>query len=333
MDIRIAPAVQASNGALAKKGMWLGLAAGVLWGLDGVLMGINLTLEPFSNHISPLTVVLVGACIHDGFAGLWVLLTNLVNGGWQEYRRVLQTKKAGIVVLAGIMGGPVGMSANLLGIHLAGAGCAAAITAAYPAIGAILGAIFLKERIPLRVWVGILLSMLGAGMIGYLPPAGNVPAFYVGIGFSMLAAVGWALEGVISTYGMHAINPDIAVGIRKATSFLVFLIVIFPLLGEIPYQVLIEALTAKAFWYIAVTALAGAGSYLMWYRAMHLIGVGRAMSLNITYVLWAIFFEWLFSGLQLTIALFLGAVIIIIGTLFVVSNPEKSCYKLAHRAQ
>lgn len=315
--------LQKNDLTYAKKGIFRGLLGGACWGLDGVLMGMVLALAPFTNNMSIFAAPLVGACLHDGFASLWLFIHNVINGKWRDYVRTLKTRPAKMIILAAILGGPIGMSGYLLGIYFAGASYSAAITAAYPAIGAILGAIFLKEKISRRVWAGITLAIIGSLVVGFVPPEGSDhPHFYLGIGLAVVAAVGWAVEGVMSTYGMDLVDSDIAIGIREATSFFIYVFAILPLFGGAAYQILLDSFTTSSGWYIAVIGLVGATSFLSWYRAMNMTGVSRAMGLNVTFALWSVFFGWLLNDLQITANLIIGVIAISIGTILTIGNPK-----------
>ena len=323
MDHKTKLLLQEKDLSYAKKGIVRGLFAGATWGLDGVLMGMVLGLAPFTNNMSIFAAPLVGACLHDGFAALWLFIHNVINGKWRDYVRTLKTRPARMIVLAAILGGPIGMSSNLLGIYFAGASYTAAITAAYPAIGAILGSIFLKEKISRRVWAGISLAIIGSLIVGIVPPEGSAyPHFYLGIGLAAVAAIGWALEGVMSTYGMDLVDSDIAIGIREATSFFVHIFAVLPLFGGVAYQILFDSFKTPSGWYIAVIGLIGGASFLSWYRAMNMTGVGRAMGLNVTFALWSVFFGWLLNNLQITPNLIIGVVVISIGTILTIGNPK-----------
>lgn len=323
MNTNVQQLIQQRELSFAKKGICTGLFAGANWGLDGVLIGMVLGLAPFTNNMSIFIAPLVSACLHDGFAALWIFLKNVVSGKWRDYVRTLKTRPAKIIILGSILGGPVGMSGNLLGIFFAGPSYTAAITAAYPVLGAVLGAVFLKEKISLRVWCGIIMAMVGAFIVGYVPPEGDrFPHFYLGLGLAAVAAAGWAMEGVLSTYGMDLVDSDIAIGIREVSSFLVYLIAVFPLLGGMAYQVFIDCFILSTAWYIAAVGLIGAASCLSWYRAMNMTGVGRAMGLNVTFALWSVLFGWLINNLPVTPNLIIGVVIISIGTIFTIGSPR-----------
>ncbi|MBP2664752.1 MAG: hypothetical protein H6Q71_2700 [Firmicutes bacterium] len=304
-----------------KKGLLSGVISGALWGLDGVILGMALAMAPFSGGSSLYAGPLAGAAMHDGFAGFWLFLYNLFTGRWREYGRTLVTKPGMIVCLASLFGGPIAMSGYMLGINMAGASYALAITAMYPAVGAILAVFLLKEKITPRVWLGIILCIAGAIIVGYTPPEGDFPQFYLGLGLALLATFGWGMEGVLSTFGMDMVDPDIAIGIREAASFVVYLIGVLPIAAGL--IVFWDAFKEQSLYYVALAGLMGGLSYLLWYRALNMTGVGRAMALNITYALWAVFFGWLLTDLELTANLIGGAVVITVGTLLVVANPKE----------
>ena len=70
-------------------------------------------------------------------------------------------------MLGGILGGPVGMTGYYLAVKYIGAGHAATISSLYPAIGAVLAFIFLKEKIGKRGWFGLVLAILGIGLSSF----------------------------------------------------------------------------------------------------------------------------------------------------------------------
>lgn len=305
----------------AKRGILWGLLSGATWGLDGVILGIATAMAPFTGGASLYAGPLAGAALHDGFAGFWLFLYNLFTGKWREYIRTLATKPGLIVCLAALFGGPIGMAGYLLGINMAGASYALPITAMYPAVGAVMAVIILKERISWRTWMGIVLCIIGAIIVGYTPPEGSSPYFHVGILLSLLATFGWGMEGVLSTYGMDLVDPDIAIGIREATSFVVYFVAIMPLAAALP--IFWKAFGASCLWLVALAGFLGGLSYLAWYRALNMTGVGRAMTFNISYALWAVLFGWLIAHTPITPPLIIGAILITCGTVLATTNPKE----------
>lgn len=63
----------------------------------------------------------------------------------------MKTKSALFVVIAALMGGPIGMTGYLLAVKLIGPSYTAIISSLYPAVGAILAYFILKERLIRRL--------------------------------------------------------------------------------------------------------------------------------------------------------------------------------------
>ena len=72
---------------------------------------------------------------------------------------------------------------------------------------------------------------------------------------------------------------------------------------------------------IAAAALAGAVSFLTWYKANAMIGVASGMALNITYSLWGLVFAFFITGVPLSVFLVIGAIAVTFGAMLVVVNP------------
>jgi len=311
-----------------KKGVFWGLFAGVLWGLDGVLMGIYFLKVSIINSGSVLIIAIIGACIHDGLGAVWIFLKNLISGKGQIYRRVLSSKSSISLIVGAALGGPVGMTGNLLGIQLAGVSYSSAITACYPVLGAFLGMVFLKENVKFSGFLGIALAVVGAIMVGYNPPSdGNFPYFYLGICFAILAVIGWALEGVVSKYSMNSIDSDIVVGIQKIYSCITYSVIIL-FLSASGYKLVISSFINLYFTIVCLASLVGALSYLCWYRSMNILGVSISMSLNITYALWSVVFSSILIGLNLTSMLISGVLVITIGTILTIRGTKDKIAQL-----
>lgn len=306
-----------------KRGLATALGSGMLWGLDGVILGIALAMAPFTAGGTMYAAPLAGSALHDGFAGLWLALYNIFTGRWKDIGRSLKTFPGFIVCLGALLGGPIGMGAYLLGINFAGAAYAMGISAGYPVVGAIMARLILKEKISPRVWAGILICVAGAVILGYVPPeGGSMPHFYLGIGCSLLAAFGWGTEGVLATFGMDMVDPAVAINIREATSCVVSLLAVLPFVAGLAVfgQALI---TPNVVWIIALAGLAGGFSYLLWYKAFSMCGCSRCMALNITYAIWGLVFSYFLTDVAITTNLVIGAIVITIGAIMVVGNPKE----------
>ena len=327
----------------AKRGILAGVLSGVLWGASGTFLGTALNFDPFisletSGDSTTALALLVaaglcGAFLHDFFAATWVAVHNIRAGKFKEYGRTLRTKPGRMVCIGAVLGGPIGMSGYLLGITFVNAAFALPITASYPALAAILATIIFKERNPARVWAGVVLCIAGSFIVYYSPMEGDKGAFFtVGMVLSTLACIGWSTEGLLSTYGMDMVDPDIALGIREGVSALCYLLFVIPIVtlfltpkfGPTPiWELIVQTVTSSAFPVYAFAGFLGGFSYVYWYRALNMTGVARAMALNVTYALWGVIFGALFTPFEPTKQLFLGAAAIAIGAILVSANPRE----------
>ena len=305
----------------AKLGMFCALLSGMLWGLNGVVLDQGLKLAPFGDSALWLLAPLTAAAMHDTLASCWCLAFNAGTGRLREIGRSLFTRPGLKVCLGALFGGPVGMGGYIVGLKLAGPAYVLPITSMYPAVASVLAMVFLKERVSLRAWLGMACCVAGVAVIGYSPPeAAPGGDFYLGLAMAALATVGWGVEGVFSTSGMDLLDPAVALNIRQLVSGVFYLVVLLPLLGG--WFMIGEAVACPSSAVILLAAGLGAASYLLWYRAMSMVGVSRAMALTVTYALWGILFSALFTDTAITMALIVGAAVITAGMVLVAGNVK-----------
>jgi drug/metabolite transporter (DMT)-like permease len=299
--------------------IWAALS-GIFWAADGVVLAVALMMAPFlgaSALVGPLAV----AALHDGLSTGWMLGFNAVTSRLRLIPRSLASRHGLVLCAAAVVGGPLAMSGYLFGINYAGPAYTLAISATYPAVGAVLSRAFLRETVTPRGWLGIALTVAGAVVVTYVPPAGAAPHFYLGIGLAVVATLGWGVEGVLAIHAMQKIDPIVAGTLRMATSFLVYAAVVLPLAGG--FGVFAAAFGQRTFWVVAGAAAAGAASYLSYYAANHLVGASRAMPLNSLYAVWAIVFSVALTGLHPTVQLVAGVLVTFCGALLVVSGGPR----------
>lgn len=299
-------------------GILFGLTAGLLWGLDGVLLGN-------AGAGNAIAVVLLTACIHDGLAAVWLLLLNWRMGKLRQYAECLR-KQFVSVLLCALLGGAAGMSLNVTAISMAGASAACAVTSAYPAAGALIAMLFLKERCRLSAFLGIICVAGGAAVIGFSPADDS--QFGIGLLFAVGAMLCWALEGTFSKSGMQDISPDVLIGVRELLSALTYAIILTVLFFTNGASA--ELFQGMHFPAIAAASVAGAFSYLCWYRSMHLSGVTVGMALNATYALWAVLLDIPINGVPLSLQTILGAAVILLGTIIVIFTDQNRKEPIAH---
>ncbi len=326
------------DGKRYRKGILFGILVGIVWGLDGVLMGrvglsplftdqtyaASLGISGTALSFSPL----VTAFFHESFCFLWVSLVLLFRKQFRQVFRILfSTRKGRATALAALVGSPIGMSAYLLGIRYAGAPYASSISVIYPGVGALISWLVLKEKLSKRAVIGIAVSLFGSFMLGF-NPAGDVPeTFGKGVLFAGLAVLGWALEGVIIGFVMKHIKgedkveatPQQLLCIRYFIAMLAYAGIVLPLIGGYPMAG--EIVSQGLVFRYGGIAILGAITYLSWYKAVDLIGAAMGTALNSTAALWTLIFSAvLFSG-KVTPALVIWGVVIVIGVFLFSVDP------------
>ncbi|CYU63577.1 DMT family transporter [Streptococcus suis] len=301
------------------KGTIQGLLSGMFWGLDTSLNGLVLLMSPFiSGDDKLLSSTLLLAFFHDFFSATILTSDLAVRGQLKMTIQKLKSKSAYFVMIAALFAGPLGMRAYLYAVEKLGTGLTATISALYPAIAALLGAILLKDYLTKRGWFGLSLTMVAVIFLGY-SGSSNAGGDFIGFLAAGLCVLGWASESVITAYGMKDdILPKQALLIRQWVSSLVYLLFMFAE-GDVIYS-LSTIIASQSILFIIGLALIGTLSYLSYYSAIDTIGPVKATGLNVTYSIWTVIFSLFLFGGQLDIKLVISSILIIIGALFVIKN-------------
>jgi len=304
--------------------MFHGLMAGILWGLDTVILGIALAMTPFvSTEQAIVLAPFVSTFIHDACSACWMFLYMAIKKQLANVWKAVKTKSGKYIILAALLGAPIGMTGYVAAINYIGPGYTAIISALFPAIGAVLSYIFLKEKMSKIQIIGLIVSILAVIGLSYTP-SGDAPAnFWLGFFCALLCAFGWAAEAVICAYGLK--DPDItdeqALQIRQTTSAICYAIVILPIVSG--WNFTLSVIPTVTSIIILVSALFGTASYVMYYRAITKIGATKAMALNITYSAWAIVFAFVLLGTLPSISSIIFGIILICGSLVAANGLPK----------
>ncbi len=308
----------AINKKFRTTGMTTGALSGLTYGIYTVLVLVAGYYEPLVSAAGLLAGPYVCSGLNDLFAGIWLTAYNAKSGRIREMGRSLNTFPGKMIVIGSLLGGPIANGAYLVGLVMAGA-YAIPISALCSLFGAIFAWIFLKQKITKRVMLGMLVCVAGAIIINWTKPEGS-DNFTLGIIFSFVAAVCWALEGVFATYGGAMIDTDVAVNLRQLISGVVDLFVILPIVGGLGLLGGTLFAGIPAIW-LAVSGLSAAVSFLCWYKSNSTVGCAVGMSLNVTYAFWGVFFCILFLGQAVTPTIVIGSFVIVFGAILVTMNP------------
>lgn len=286
----------------SRKGVISGILSGATWGLDAVMLGAVMMMAPFVDN--PVLLVAGGvlcSALHDVFSAIWLFIYMGAKGRMKELGPALKTSDGRWCILAAIFGGPLAMTFYTLAISEGGAALAASVTAIYPLLGTALAVLILKEKTGIQTWIGLVVCVIGIVIIGWSPADMSNINITLGVIFALIAAIGWATEGVVSGYGMKAgvVDPYMALLIRYITSATVYILLVSPVFGHgfVNAGIGIAAIFSYAPCWIllALTALVGMLSFLCWYTAIDNIGATKGLCLNVTYSFWSVLFTLLLS--------------------------------------
>ena len=274
--------------------MRFGILAGITWALETVVLGIALAMTPFvSTEQAVFLAPFVSTFLHDACSAIWAAIYNGLRGNMSHVWKALCTKSGKFVVVASVIGGPVGMTGYVLAVSYMGASIGAVASAIFPAIGAVLAYFFLKEKMQWYRWIFLLITLLGVYGLSWSPEL-EMSNFALGVAGALMCAFGWGIEAVILAKCLQdaEVKDEYALQIRQTTSALVYGIVILPVLKGWGFTA--QLFTGGSGWLfltIALAALFATVSYLFYYKAIAAIGASKAMALNVSYSAWAIVFS------------------------------------------
>lgn len=302
--------------------MKYGLFSGILWGLDTVVLGIALSMSPYIGTAEAIAFAAIASSfLHDACSAIWLMLYMGAKRRLKDTLAALKTRSGKVVMLGALLGGPIGMTGYVIAINNIGAAYTAIISAFYPALGAFLSFVLLKERMDAKQIAALVAALVGVMAMGYISAGdsemGNATLGLIG---AVLAVIGWGSEAVLCAWGMRddAVDNETALQIRETTSALVYGIVVLPLFGAWGFAA--SATPSLATGVIALSALAGTASYLFYYKGISVIGAAKAMALNISYSAWAVVFGFVLQGTVPTAATVFFCILILAGTVLAASD-------------
>lgn len=278
--------------------MTSGVIAGITWALETLILGIALKMAPFISTQEAITLApFVSTFIHDGFSAICATLYNSLRGNEREVRKILKTQSGKFVILAAIIGGPIGMTGYVLTVNNLGPSIGAVASAIFPAVGAVLAYFFLKEKMQWYQWIFLFITLLGVYGLSDSSSL-NIRNLSLGLIGVVMCTFGWGIEAVILAKSLK--NDDVkdayALQIRQTTSAIVYGVIILPIINGWPLVISLftNPKTEEVVLVIALAGLFATISYLFYYKAISKIGPSKAMALDVTYAAWAVIFTALF---------------------------------------
>lgn len=305
--------------------MLAGIIAGITWAIATVILGIALGMSPFfSSEQAIFLAPFASTFLHDACSAICAAVYNGIRGNWGNVWKALKTKSGKFVVFAAVIGGPVGMTGYVMAVNYMGASIGAVASAVFPAIGAILAYIFLKEKMKWYQWVFLLFTLMGVYGLSYSPDL-QIENFWLGLLGAFMCSFGWGIEAVILAKSLTdpEVTDEYALQIRQTTSAVFYGLVLLPVLKGLKFS--LGLLTPSSSWPFPIIAVAGffaTVSYLFYYKAIAKIGASKAMALNVTYCAWTMVFTVLVLGDMsvLTVPTVTCAVIVLVCGIFAAAD-------------
>lgn len=271
-----------------------GVISGILWALNTVILGVVLVSSKFTSTSEALFLApFISTFMNDVISMIYMFIYNCIHRNIKSAFSTLCSKSGLWIVLASIIGGPIGTTGYVLSITYMGSSIAAVASAIYPAIGVILAKIFLKEKMTKYQFLSLLICAIGIYCMSYSPEI-NINNFWLGLLGTLMCSIGWGVEAVIIAFGLKdkSVDTSSALFIRYLCSSVVYAAIILPCISGWNFTIsLFSSDNSLILLLFLLAAIAGTMSYQCYYRSIDTIGASKAMSLNITYTAWSVIFS------------------------------------------
>lgn len=332
-----------------RKGILLAGTSGVSYGLfsafltvgEGTGIWVEFWAMPLAaTIIGYLLLSAVGAGLNDLISGIWCLILAARSGKIRDIIPSLRSKPA-LMIIAGALCGAGASTCYIVGLMMAG-GIAAAITALCTAVGAILARILYKQKLNLRMIIGILICFAAAVVLGGTTLGGVDAKATLGMCIAFIAAIAWGVEGCIAGQATVLIDYEISIVIRQITSGIFNLLALVPIFciianatvdmtgvtGNTWVFFIGGALCSTTMLLFLVSGFFANPAYSLWYKGNAMCGTALGMVCNALYAFWVPFFcmilcGWImgWEGYELSVAQWLMAIVEIFGIWLIAMNP------------
>jgi transporter family protein len=138
---------------------------------------------------------------------------------------------------------------------------------------------------------------------------------YMWIVFALLSALTAALVAIFGKMGLQGIDTNTATAIR-AVIMALFLIGLLLIQGNL-YEVKPILLNSEALYFIVLSGIAGALSWLFYFLALKNANVSQVVPLDRLSVVFALVFAYLILGEKISLNASIGAVLVVAGGILI----------------
>lgn len=319
--------------------------SGFLWGIDTALLAVLTAFLNYNNSTnSAIFVGILGALLHDAVCAIFMWIYISTRKKWHKTLEILNKPRIlALIIVGSLLGGPLGMSGYVLAASNIGAGYAAAISAFYPAVGTVLSALILRERLSAAKYAAFALALIAVSALGYFSCAQDAQSStnsntILGLAGAILSVVGWGSEAVVCAWATRqkSIDDEIILHIRQTTSAFAYVIIaIIAIVSSVfvSYTGSSTGISAglessislntsslqplKIAGMAIIVGLLGVGSYLCYYRGIAKVGASRAMAANVTYAAWSMIVTAIISCTMPSVLAWICCITIMCSTVFV----------------
>lgn len=223
--------------------------------------------------------------------------------------------------LLGLTGSAIPNALVFTGVQYTSATNGALIQAGLPVMSALLAALMIGERLNLRQWAGILISLAGVAYVVGEGSLGAILAFDLNLGNLMVmgAVLSWSLNGVLSRQALHNYSP------LAVTTHTVFFGALFlSALCLTPAQTAAweapgwEAIASLLF----LAILGNVVGQVWWFQGMRVVGVSQSSVFMNLMPLIGVGLAAALLGEEVTVYHMIGTVTVIGGVLLTIWSPE-----------
>lgn len=304
------------------KGVFIGISAGIMWAITTLLSESILSLNLFKDtSFNPVFNPLVAIFFSD-LVGMIVLLCYFIlKGDLKKLFKIIKNKNFKYIILVGLAGGPIGMGGYYLSIRYLGSSYASAISSIYPIITAILSVVFLKNKLKLKAWFGLILAIMGVILLTVTKISMNINM--IGFIFAIFPALGWGAESILCGKAIKddSISPIQVLFMRFLISVIIDCIFIFPFTRG--FVLMHYAFTdTNLLIILVVNGLLYVTGLSLYFSCIKYVGPIKATIYNMTYVVWALILGVLFLGKVAMPNKLISILIILFGSILVVLSKE-----------
>lgn len=327
--------------------------SGFLWGIDTALLAVLTTFLSYNSSTNSVIFVgILGALLHDAVCAIFMWVYISTRKKWHKTLEILNKPRIlALIIVGSLLGGPLGMSGYVLAASNIGAGYAAAISAFYPAVGTVLSALILRERLSAAKYAAFALALIAVSALGYFSCAQDAQSYtnsntILGLAGAILSVVGWGSEAVVCAWATRqkSIDDEIILHIRQTTSAFAYVIIaIIAIVSSIfisstgtsavtstgtstvtstglESYISLNTSSLQAFKIAGmaiIVGLLGVSSYLCYYRGIAKVGASRAMAANVTYAAWSMIVTAIISCTMPSVLAWICCITIMCSTVFV----------------